>query len=212
MTINTRSKTISEKSSFHVENHAAPLKGEFQRIEFGKAENIDNSNAIVLFDTFLPGDIRNLYIEDQVGNVTTSKAKFKGDTIGKGKKNSLWCHGTFYLEGGSQIGPSILTGKLTRPLNSSVHFNKKLGLFEGKYKLAPLFTSVFSETYELHLCLPENAELVSFEGDIPVISKEEYFDHGILEFFGKSCYKFTFQNVWSALYEENFYFSFKYDT
>lgn len=82
LTINTRGKTINENSSFHVENHAAPLKGEFSRIDFKKADNIDDSNAIVVLDTILPGDIFNLNIRDQAGNVTTSKANVKGDMIG----------------------------------------------------------------------------------------------------------------------------------
>jgi hypothetical protein len=80
--VNTRNKVINEESWFHVENHAAPLRGEFSRIEFKKADNIDDSNAIVLLDTILPNDISNLNIRDQVGNVTTSKAKYKGDVIG----------------------------------------------------------------------------------------------------------------------------------
>ena len=67
-----------------MENHAAPLKGEFSRVDFKKKDNIDNSNAIVLLDTMLPGEISNLNIRDQVGKITTSKAKRKGDMIGEG--------------------------------------------------------------------------------------------------------------------------------
>ena len=83
MTVDTRAKLIREESSFHVENHSAPIDGEFSRIEFKKKDNLDESNAIVLLDTMLPNDIRNLNIRDQVGNVTTSKAKRKGDLIGR---------------------------------------------------------------------------------------------------------------------------------
>jgi hypothetical protein len=70
-------------SHFKVENHSAPLKGEFSRLDFKKKDKIDNSNAIVLLDTLLPGDIINLNIRDQVGNITTSKAKRQGDMIGE---------------------------------------------------------------------------------------------------------------------------------
>jgi hypothetical protein len=100
---------------------------------------------------------------------------------------------------------------LIRPLSSSVMFNPRTGLFDGKYKLAPLFENVFSEKYELHLCLPENGDLVQIQVDIPILSQEIYIDQGILEFFGKTCHKFVFKNVWSSLYQSEFQFSFKYD-
>ena len=82
VTVNTRDNMIHEKSSFIVENHAAPLKGEFNRIDFMKADNIDTSNAIVVLETKLPLNIHNLFISDQVGNVTTSKAKYNDESIG----------------------------------------------------------------------------------------------------------------------------------
>lgn len=104
------------------------------------------------------------------------------------------------------IGKSLI-----RPLNSSVLYNQKTGLFDGRYKLAPLFENVFSEKYELHICLPENGELVQIHVDIPILLQEIYNDHGILEFYGKTCHKFIFKNVWSSLYEKEFKFSFKYD-
>jgi hypothetical protein len=116
------------------------------------------------------------------------------------------------LEDGNLIGQSTTTGTLTRPLNSSVRYNQQTGLYIGKYMLAPLFNNVFAEKYELHLCLPENAELIHIDVDIPILKQEEYIDQGVLEFYGKTCHKFIFKNVWSSLYKENFQFSFKYDT
>ena len=74
---------ITEKSDFVIENHSATLKGEFSRIDFNKVDNLDNSNAIVLLESQLPVDLSNLSITDQVGNITTARAKYKKNSIGK---------------------------------------------------------------------------------------------------------------------------------
>lgn len=92
-----------------------------------------------------------------------------------------------------------------------MYFSPKQDLYVGRYDLNPLFTSVFSEHYELHLCLPENAELVEIELRIPVVSEEVYRDHGVLEYFGKTCHKYVFQNIWPAMYDNDFKFTFKYN-
>ena len=66
-----------------MENHSAELAGEFSRNDFNKADNVDNSNAIVILETKLPHDLWNLSITDQIGNITTSKAKYQNDHIGR---------------------------------------------------------------------------------------------------------------------------------
>lgn len=83
LSIDPFSSIIHQKSEFLVENHSAKLAGEFSRNDFNKADNVDNSNAIVILETKLPRDLWNLSITDQIGNITTSKAKYENDHIGR---------------------------------------------------------------------------------------------------------------------------------
>ena len=124
---------------------------------------------------------------------------------------------TFYLWTPIPLCISTPLTFYLRPLNKSrsferfIRYDQKQDLYIGKYPLKPLFDTVFSESYEIHLCLPENAVLKETFINIPLKGSKTYKDFGYLEMYGKPCYVFEFENVWPALYDPEFSFVFGYD-
>lgn len=193
---------VYENNKFYAMNQAAEIDGEYSNVDFFAGDFNTGKNSLRWISTNLPGELWGLSITDEVGNVTKPHAAKAGDSI---KLNLI---PRFALFGGWKSNWFVsYNQKTTKYLKRSP---KDKSLYKFSYPVGYEFDLVLSQKFTLKICLPEFADVISIDTKYDYVAKKLIKEYGMLEFFGRDCYEYTFINMMPFIMDDNFEMSFRY--
>lgn len=169
--------------NYKLVNTGPSLKGEFSRVTYGSRSQADARNAYKGIEFDLPYEIWGLYYQDEVGNISTSKA-YRDESS---RSVHVALQPRFALLGGWksnwQIGYNFKTdGHLF------IEGNK----FELKnIKLEYALEKILAENFQIKLVLPHGAENVKIrigDHDYDMSLVEKTTSEGYLDFSGRPTF------------------------
>ena len=140
-------------------NHAAKLKGEFDRLDYTSRNRASAMNALERLDAVLPRSAWGLYYRDEIGNVSTSSARKEASHV------SLSVEPRFPLLGGWRSNWNI---GYNVPIRQLVKTNGELFVLNTTFGFP--FKDIIAEELEVKIILPEGATDLEWRLPFPIDS------------------------------------------
>lgn len=175
---------VAITESYKMVNTGPTLKGEFSRVTYGSRSQADARNAYKGIEFDLPYEIWGLYYQDEVGNISTSKA-WRDDSS---RSVHVALQPRFALLGGWksnwQLGYNLNTND-----GHLFHNGNQFELRDVKLEYA--LEKIIAEEFTIKLILPhgvENVRITIGGKDYDMSLVEKSVSEGYLDFQGRPTY------------------------
>jgi len=194
---------IYVEEHYQLANEGAQFTGEYSRVDYNTYRSDSGKNALKQLKAKLPFHTWGLHYRDEIGNISTSKAKREGDSV------IMELQPRFALLGGWKSNWVLSYNLPTKNYLSQEESDDKKFLLKQKFGFS--IDKILCEHYTVKIIFPEGAHDLKLDIPFDVDSTSQAMTYSYLDFYGRPTLTIQKANV-LEYHNQQFTASYTYET